>query len=140
MSASTSAVQPAQHRRAGLVVRWIARVLMILWGAFWLWFAIADGIGDWRNMHSPMPLLLELLVPLIGIAVLVAAWRWELFGGIMFLLVAAAFQLKFHYNWNTPMGRSTIPILLGPPVLTGVLLIVSWLLNRRHVAPQLPSG
>ena len=116
---------------AGLIVRWTGRALMILWGAFWLFFAIADGIGDWQQLHSPLPLLFELLIPLLGIAVLAAAWRWELGGGIGFLAVAVLFQLRFHYDWNTAMGRYAIPILLGPPVLTGLLLIVSWLLNRR---------
>ena len=130
-TAAGSAVQPAKRSTAGLVVRWIARGLMILWGAFWLWFAIADGIGDWQKMSSPMPLITELAVPLAGILVLAAAWRWELFGGIVFILLAALFQLRFHYDWNTPAGRSVIPTLLAPPLLTGVLLVVSWLLNRR---------
>jgi len=117
---------------AGLIVRWAGRGLMILWGAFWLFFAIADGIGDWRQQHSPMALLLELLVPLVGIAVLAAAWRWELAGGIGFLAVAVAFQVLFYYPLYTAASRqSTSPILIGPPVLTGLLLIASWLLNRR---------
>jgi hypothetical protein len=103
---------------------------MILWGAFWLFFAIADGISDWQQMHSPLPLLFELLIPLGGIAVLAAAWRWELGGGIGLLAVAALFLLQARHDLSTAEERTTIAILMGPPVLTGLLLLVSWLLNH----------
>jgi hypothetical protein len=122
---------PAKRRTAGLIVRWIARGLMIPWGGFWLLFSVADGIADWQQMHSPMALLLELLIPLAGLVVLAVAWRWELVGGIGFLAMVVLYQMQFHYSWSTPMGQSTIAILLGPSALTGLLLIISWLLNRR---------
>jgi hypothetical protein len=135
-----SAGRPARRCTPGLIVRWVARALMLLWGAFWLWFAIADGLGDWHKQHSPMPLIMELLVPLVGIAVLAAAWRWELAGGILFIALAATFQWRFHYHLNTSGGLLTALTLLGPPLLTGLLLIASWLLNRRRPAAPASAG
>ena len=66
------------------VMRWTARILALLAGGLFAYFAIEFGPAvlsslSWTNPQG-IPLAIGLMVALIGALV---AWRWELVGGLM---------------------------------------------------------
>ena len=66
------------------LMRWTARLLALIVGGLFAYFAIEFGAKIFSNLSlaSPqgLPLLLGLLVALLGAFI---AWRWELAGGVM---------------------------------------------------------
>ena len=66
------------------VMRWTARILALVAGGLFAFFAIEFGgrVFPSLSLTNPqgIPLLLGLLVAILGALI---AWRWELVGGIM---------------------------------------------------------
>lgn len=116
----------AWRSRAGVVARWGARALMIYSATLGLWYETVQGIGEWQQMHRSETLLVGLVVLPVMIALLWAAWRWELVGGILIVVVFTTVASVVHFRYD-----STFHILQVRPVLAGALLIASGLLNRR---------
>ena len=115
------------------VLFYSARVLAVLWAAFWIWFGLASGIAEGL---PPRGVLIHTAVPGLFFALLVVvAWRWETLGGI--LLVAASLFVFVVY----PMLFRRLPPLVifltlltmaVPPLVAGILLLLdSWLSKTR---------
>jgi hypothetical protein len=110
-------------RGKGLRVRWTARVILLLWVLFWLWFAIADGIGSLKSLGA-MGLLSQLAIVAAMVIVIMLAWFFDLFGGLLLIILAIAFYFFFHVPDNpTPSGGGfMLLVMVLPPLLAGVLL------------------
>lgn len=125
----------------GIRVRWTARVIMILWALFWLWFALAGGIGELRSL-GPMGLVSELLVVAIMVLCLLIAWFAELVGGLLLIAAAAVAYFFFHIpsQFGTSGGTLMLLVMVLPPLLAGVLLIVNcWVVFKGGTAPPEPA-
>jgi len=99
---------------------------MIYSAALGLWYETVQGIGEWQQLHRFETLLIGLVVLPVTIALLWAAWRWEVVCGIIIVVVFTTVASVVHFRYD-----SAYYILQVRPVLTGVLLIASGLLNRR---------
>lgn len=109
------------------VLRWVARILIVLWGGFWVWFNLASGLSDVGEAGAGA-LLVHSGVALVIALVVLVSWRWELPASLLLLAVAVAFQLFFH-----PKGLTAL-ILTAPPAVIGLLLLAAWWLRRRSAA------
>ena len=112
-----------EMRGKGLRVRWTARVILLLWVLFWLWFALADGMGDLKSV-GPMGLLTELGVVAAMVIAILLAWFFDLFGGLLLIILAIACYFFFHVPANPNLSGSGMMILtmVLPPLLAGALL------------------
>ena len=115
----------AARRRIG-VLRWVARVLLIVWAVYWVFLAFTGGYG--AAGHGAVSVIYMVLV----IAILVLTWRQELTGGVMLIL-------QVIFAWST-LGEMRFEfnqfylLMIIPPLLVGILLILCWLAVRNPSA------
>lgn len=119
MSIDVAAGQGASGR-TGLILRWVARGILLAIAAFWLWFGIADGLGDALGANGEplglMGFIMMLPAALICFAVLYVAWRWEFAGGLVLLALTLLGAFFFFQNM-----RRISPHGSGPGFLDGLI-------------------
>lgn len=128
--------------RLGLYLRWIARGIVIAIAAFWVWFGIADGLGDAQTL-GPMGFLMMLPAALICLATLYIVWRWELFGGLLLLVVTGLGAFFFSENMERIGSHGAMNVgnvLIGlaifvlPFLIPALCLLTKTWLDRKRVA------
>jgi hypothetical protein len=117
--------------KAASVIRWAARVILVIWAGFWLFFNLGSffaelptwGVGSAVN---------HLSVALITLALLIIAWRWEFVGGLC-LLSAAAFAIFFFhlYRFDSSSSIFVLLTLALPMIVVAALLTARWAMSRR---------
>ena len=105
---------------------WLPRILGILFTIFISIFAL-DAFGEGIPfLKAVVGFLIHLIPTYIVIAVLLIAWKRELVGGILFILVGASYLGCAHIpHWTAFL------LIGGPPVLTGLLFIPAYLVSKR---------
>ena len=114
-------------------IRWAARVIGIIIGAFWTISLIASSIAEFG---TPVPIEGFILAGLITINVagVIIAWWKEKIGGI--IIVAAAVSLcTFSY---IEAGHNKILAMLFsgfPFLISGILFLISWWRSKKVYSP-----
>jgi len=105
---------------------WLPRILGILFAIFISVFAL-DAFG--KGIPFPevvVGFLIHLIPTYIVIAILLIAWKWELVGGILFILVGASYLVWAHIpHWTAFL------LIGGPHVLIGILFIAAYFLSKK---------
>ena len=100
---------------------WTPRILGILFTIFISLFALDVFREGYRFDELLIALFMHLIPTYLLAIVLAIAWRWEFAGGLLFLALGTSFF--FHYNnqsnWITHL------IIAGPPLLVGMLFLIS---------------
>jgi hypothetical protein len=103
------------------ILLWLPRILAILFIIFISMFALdifEMGLTGWDVVVG---LFMHLIPSFVCIAMLISAWRWQLPGGILFLLAGACFALLTRgYEW-----------IAVPLFLAGILFLLYWILYLR---------
>ncbi len=112
-------------------MRYTARTLALLWGAFWAWFCVASAIGEKSGslggwMHI-IPGLIFLFTALI-------AWKWEKPGGALMIAEGLLASVFFHV-WE-PKGIFLVLVLVLPAIAAGVLFLLSGRKPVPHASGQ----
>ena len=108
------------------VLRWVARLLIVLWALYWIYFMFTSGTG-----------VVSLIYMILVLAIVGLTWRQELTGGVLLIL-----QVVF--AWST-LGEASFQattfnmLMVWPPLLVGVLLILNWWLARLPVVEKRPA-
>lgn len=125
----------ALQARTG-ITRGIAWMVLLTWGAWWVLFGLAAGIGHFGEQGFA-GLLDRLVVPALIVLTLFLCWRREFFGGIM-LIIVVAFSY-FFYGLNEAQELQAVRQILLltqtlPPLLGAVLLmlcgVATWRMRR----------
>jgi hypothetical protein len=124
----------------GLVLRWIARGILICIAAFWVWFSIADGLGDAQTLGL-MGFLMMLPAAVVVLGVLYVVWRWELVGAYLLLAITLLGVFMFYENVRRMTlhgagprfldGLLGLSIFVLPFLIPAVLLLVKCQLDRK---------
>lgn len=94
-----------------LIIAKILSVLLVLW---WTIFVL---LSHGFTLVS----LIESVVPLIVLVVTIIAWRWNLIGGLLFVLLGIFY---IYMAWGR-MPLSVYFFVSGPVILTGILFILA---------------
>jgi len=119
---------------------WIPRIICILAILFVSVFA-ADAFGPGRSIQEQLgDFIIHLIPSFILLAILIVAWIWELFGGILFLVIGlglSPFIYRMNYNMNHSvwMSLGIILMITIPFVIVGVLFILSYFLKKKNSGP-----
>jgi len=103
---------------------WAARVLALLWAAFWLFFFVAE---SWACGTPALAAAPWVGAGLLFAVLALAPRRWEAAGGV--LLVALGLTAGTAYAiwapmWRPPAVRAiTIAVLGAPPLVSGILFL-----------------
>ena len=101
---------------------WTPRILCLLFAAFVSLFALdvlGEGNGFWKTI---LALAIHLIPTWAILLVLLASWRWEWIGALVFPVLGALYLAMF---W----GRFGWPVYLmmsGPLFLVGLLFLINW--------------
>ena len=114
-------------------IRWAARVIGIIIGAFWIMSLIASSIAEFG---TPVPIEGFILAGLITInmAGVIIAWWKEKIGGII-IVTAAAALCTFSY---IEAGHNKILAMLFsgfPFLISGILFLISWWRSKKVYFP-----
>ena len=124
----------------GLVLRWIARGILLCITGFWIWFGIADGLHDAQSAGL-MGFIMMLPAALVTLALLYVVWRWELVGAYVLrgITLLGAFMFYENIRRMTLQGAGPrfmegllgLSIFVLPFLVPAVLLLVKCQLDRR---------
>jgi len=102
-----------------IYLTWIARVIAILYTLFVFSFVI-DVVGGELEWYVPLVASLPGIVILITTVI---AWRWQLFGGVVFIALGASYIFQFIRRDGGDDYFGLI-LMAGLPVITGVLFVI----------------
>lgn len=102
-----------------LYLTWIARVIAILYTLFVFSFVI-DVVGGELDWYVPLVASLPGVVMLITTVI---AWRWSLFGGVIFIALGASYIFQF-YRRDGGDDYFGLVLMAGLPILAGVLFVI----------------
>jgi hypothetical protein len=111
---------------------WSPRILTILFAVFLSLFAL-DVFNEAHGFWGIVGALLIHLIPAVAIvAVLVAAWRWEWIGAVLFSMAAA------FYTWNVAPRHLDWAMTIGGPLLAiALLFLVNWIERAKLLEAHL---
>jgi hypothetical protein len=109
------------------ILYWTPRVLAILATLFLMMFSFDVFDGSEPLSRELLGFLIHNIPVLILTAILVVAWKWEIVGGILFIIAAIAASIFFRSFSGNPASL----IVLAPFFVTGVLFILHHLLYRK---------
>ena len=121
------------------VIYWLPRIICILAILFASMFAL-DSFGPGRTIWQQLVAFFMHMIPsCVLIVILLVSWRWEMIGGIIFLVIGLGMSpLVFMLNHNRnhfSVGNSLLIVLAitFPFVVVGILFIVSHLLKKKNL-------
>lgn len=112
------------------ILLWVARGIIIVWAAFWVFFNVASGISEITEVGW-MALVMHLLMTVVTLAVLTVCWFWPLVGGIVAMAMGVFTYFFFHV---ARQGAFMFLLMVLPLLLGGILHIVYWFIRRRHAS------
>ena len=119
------------------IIHWMPRILCILAILFISMFALDAFNTEQTFWQKIADFSMHLIPSFVIIVLLIVAWKWELTGGILMIVLAIGF-MPLVYSMNLSMNHSvmiTLSIVLMinfPFVVTGVLFILSYFLKRKN--------
>ena len=113
-------------------MRFFARLVILLWVGFWGFFLVASLLSEPFQKGGLVPIAIYLLFFIIPIFI---AWRWEIIGGILFLLtgitVLIGYPLVMRASLFTVLMIYLTMALL--PLIAGLLFFIYW---RKSIKKQ----
>ena len=117
---------------------WLPRILCILAILFVSVFALdafQPELTFWQQIQGFM---MHLIPSFVLLFFLLIAWKWELIGGIIFLLIGlvlSPFIYMHNYNMNGSVWMSIgiIAMITFPFILVGILFILGHIVNKKEV-------
>ena len=119
------------------IIYWLPRIICIAAILFISMFA-ADAFESKLTIWQQLGHFFMHLIPsFILLGILLVAWKWEIIGGIIFMLIGLGFT-PFIYAHNYQMNHSVwislgiIALITFPFIVVGALFLVSnWQRKRR---------
>lgn len=117
-------------RQANIVLNrifyWAPRIASLLFIAFLSIFA-GDVFEQYDGWEAILPLLIHLLPSLVLLLVVIAAWKYELVGALLFLIAAIG------YVWMVGLDRdwSWYAAIDGPALTVSMLFFLGWWQKKR---------
>jgi hypothetical protein len=106
------------------ILYWIPRVLTILAILFIMMFSIDVFEGDEPLGRKLLGFLIHNIPAFILTAILIISWRWEIIGGVVFILSAIAGSTIFF----THTHKAGSIIVMIPFLIVGILFILHHIL------------
>lgn len=122
------------------IFHWLPRIICIVAILFISMFALDSFDSKLAFTQQISDFLIHLVPTYILILILFIAWKWEMIGGIIFILFGAGFMpfiFSINYNRNhfsVAQSLGIIAMINLPFILVGALFIYSHFLKRKNLA------
>lgn len=119
------------------ILYWIPRLLCILAILFVSMFALDSfqpGLSIWEQLQA---FVMHLIPSFILLIFLIIAWKREISGGILFLLIGLGFSPviymhNFRMNGSVWMSLGVLSMITLPFIIVGVLFILGGISKRNR--------
>ena len=127
------------------IIHWTPRIICIIAILFISLFAL-DSFGPdltiWQQLKG---FIIHLIPSFLLIIFLLFAWKKELYGGIIFIIIGIALTplvYKNNYKMNESVGMSLgiIAVITIPFIAVGILFVISHFLKKKHHAKNYKSN
>jgi len=120
------------------IIHWTPRILCIIAILFISLFAadaFGHGGGFWKELGD---FIIHLIPSFILLVFLIIAWKWELIGGIVLIVIGLImtpiiYSHNFAMNQNVGMSLIVIASITFPFIVVGVLFIISYYMKKKQV-------
>lgn len=118
-------------KKTNISVYWAPRILAIIFILFLMLFSLdvfAENLSFWQTVVG---LFMHNVPALILLAVLLISWKYEIVGGIAFILAGLLYivvLLRNSFEWY--MLAWSIQIA-GPPFIIGILFLIGWSKKKK---------
>lgn len=123
------------ERKVGKFIYWTPRVLSILLIIFLALFSLDVFSPGSTTKEIIIGLFMHNIPSLILLIVLIISWKYEIVGGIAFIL-AGILYIVFAFNstisWYLVLSWSLI--IAGPAFFIGILFIINWFKRKSNPA------
>lgn len=102
------------------ILKWFARIVPMLAILVMVLFSFDSFGGDESVWRKLLGFLIHNIPSIAMIIALVVAWRHEVWGGVLFVLVAAGLMILF----KTFTGNAASMIIVAPILLSGIVFIL----------------
>jgi len=109
------------------IIYWTPRLLAVLYALFISLFALDVFSEGYSITETIVALFMHMLPTMAVVLMLLIAWRWEMIGGLLFILLAGAFLLFFGSGGDLDASL----IVAGPLFLVGILFLISGYLTSN---------
>jgi hypothetical protein len=121
------------------IFNWLPRIVCILAILFVSLFALdsfSPGLTIWQQLGA---FFMHLIPSFVLLAFLIVAWKRELIGAIIFILIGIAISvLVYNINYSRlhSVGKSLVIVvaIAIPFVVVGILFLISYLLKKKNSA------
>jgi hypothetical protein len=118
------------------LIYWLPRIICILAISFVSIFALDafdPNLTIWQQLQG---FAMHLIPSFILLIILLIAWKWELVGGIIFLIIGIGLSPfiyihNYRMNGSVSMSLWVITMITFPFILVGILFILGHLKNRK---------
>ena len=120
------------------IIHWTPRILCIMAIAFIELFAM-DSFDPRLSVPAQlMHFLMHSIPTIILVIFLVTAWKWELIGGMIFMIIGIGFSpliysMNYHMNHSVWISLGIIAVITIPFILIGALFILSHFMKKKQV-------
>jgi len=112
-------------------VYWTPRILSIMFILFLALFSLDIFEGNYGFWGTILGLFMHNIPSLILLIVLLIAWKYEIVGGIVFILAGLAYLILTLTRVPWYMAISWSMTIAGPAFLIGILFLVNWYKKRK---------
>jgi hypothetical protein len=119
------------------IIHWTPRILCILAIAFIELFAMDSFDQKFSIQEQLISFLMHSIPAIILVIFLITAWKWELVGGMMFMILGIGFSpfvftMNYHMNQSVWISLGIIASITFPFILVGALFILSHFLKKKQ--------
>lgn len=110
---------------------WTPRILSIIFILFLALFSLdvfGNGLSFWQTV---LALFIHNLPSLVLLIILLISWKYEIVGGIAFILAGILYFLVTLTRQPWHIALSWSMIISGPAFLIGILFLVNWFKKKK---------
>jgi len=119
------------------IIHWLPRILCILAILFVSMFALdafQPGVPLWQQIGG---FFMHLIPSFALILFLIVAWKWELIGGGIFVILGLGllpfiYMTNYHMNHSVWMSIGIVLVINLPFIVVGILFVLSHFLKRKN--------
>ena len=120
-------------RKVGKFVYWTPRIVSIVFILFLMLFSLdvfGQGYGFWGTL---LAFLIHNIPVFILTAILIISWKYEIVGGIAFILAGLLYigMLFMSSNFEWYMLSWSV-MISGPAFFIGILFLMNWYRKKKH--------
>jgi hypothetical protein len=111
------------------LIFWAPRILAILFILFIAMFSL-DVFGHYGFWETMLALLIHNIPALILLIALIISWKYEIVGGIVFIL-GGLFYIAMLLPKFKPHMFTWVLFISGPAFVVGILFLIGWIYKKK---------